>query len=238
MIIKLTKLRIIIAAVFICMVVISITFYAFSKRNVKQTITMPDGAPLLIIDAGHGGFDSGAVAADDTFEKDLNLAVALKLSEQAKALGYNTIMIRDSDDAVAPNDEEEVSKLTDMRTRLKIMGEYENSIFVSIHMNEFSSGAPNGAQVFYAPNEFAKESAELAEFIQKSIATDLQHNNKRTIKKGTKDAYLLYYAKSCAVIVECGFLSNAEDLKNLKNDEYQSKLAFSILKGILDYYRQ
>ena len=232
MILKITKCRLIIAMVLLVALVASLLFSSYRHRTAAPALTFPERKELLIIDAGHGGFDGGAVAKDGTFEKDLNLAVALKLSEQARAVGINTLMIRETDDAVGEG--EEVTKLADMKNRLKIINEHEGAVFVSIHMNEFSTAQPQGAQVFFAPS--AKGSSELADLIQKSIARDLQRSNKRLAKKATKDVFLLYYAHNTAVVVECGFLSNSDDLHSLQNEEYQSKLAFSILRGILEYY--
>ena len=186
---------------------------------------------IIIIDAGHGGFDGGAVAPDGTLEKDLNLAVALELQYVAKALGLNTVMVRTTDRSTDSDAEQSGTKKTkDLKNRLGLMSKYKNSVFVSIHMNKYSTSQPNGTQVFYAP---FKGSKELAESIQNEVAQKVQPNNKRVIKPATSDIYLLYNATRPAVIVECGFLSNPNDLKNLCSKNYRNELAFAILCGIM-----
>lgn len=191
--------------------------------------------PIIIIDAGHGGFDGGAVADDGTLEKDLNLQISLKTEEIAKALGLNVIMVRTEDIGTDTNNGKTIRshKVSDLKSRLNLMNKYENSIYVSIHLNKFSQSSVHGAQVFYAPK--VETSDALATEIQGSIAKYVQIDNNRIIKPGTKDIFLLYNATSPAVIIECGFLSNANDLSNLKDEEYQSKISFAIVCGILNY---
>ena len=191
--------------------------------------------PIVIIDAGHGGFDGGAVADDGTLEKDLNLQISLKAEDIAKALGLNVIMVRTDDIGTDTNNGKTIRshKVSDLKNRLNLMTKYENSIYVGIHLNKFAQSSVHGAQVFYAPS--VATSDELASDIKDSVEKYVQTDNDRIIKAGTKDVYLLYNATKPAVIIECGFLSNNNDLANLKNDEYQSKMAFSIVCGVLNY---
>lgn len=174
------------------------------------------------------------MAKDGTVEKNINLNISLKLEQFCKLLGYKTVMIRNDDSSVSGNSNKSNTKVNDMYNRLEYMSKYNNGIFVSIHVNKFESSTAKGAQVFYSPNI---EGADiLAESVQSSIVSNLQNGNKRVIKKATKNIFLLYNAKVPAIIAECGFLSNDEDLTNLKNDEYCNKLAFSIALGIQKYY--
>ncbi len=114
------------------------------------------------------------------------------------------------------------------------MKEYPDAIFVSIHMNKFTTSAASGSQVFYRPDD--KTSVLLGESIQTSIIENLQHDNTRVNKQATSSTYLLYNATIPAVLVECGFLSNQKDLSNLKDTEYQKKMAFCIFCGIDKYF--
>ncbi len=193
--------------------------------------------PTIIVDAGHGGFDGGAVAGDGTLEKDINLAIAQKLGTILKTSGYDVHMTRTTDTATDYSEQSTIRdrKIKDMKNRLKLINETENCIFISVHLNKFTSGSARGAQVFYSPN--ADESNNLGESIQNSIIKMLQPENTRKIKPGTKDTYLLYYAENPAVIVECGFVSNPAELELLKNEKYQEKIAFSIFCGIADYLK-
>lgn len=190
---------------------------------------------VIIIDAGHGGFDGGAVAGDGTVEKDINLQLAKKLCQLFSSAGFETIMVRDEDTAYSPDGNDgDITKTADMKGRLALMNKYNKSVFISIHLNKYSTSGPKGAQVFYAPH--VEEAMPLAEEIQLSIKNFVQPDNNRMIKKGTKDIYLLYNAQNPAVIVECGFLSNSEDLTNLKSEEYQKKMSFAIFCGFMNYY--
>ena len=189
----------------------------------------------IIIDAGHGGFDGGAVANDGTPEKDINLQIAIKLSEFLKLHGYEVVMTRTEDTGTESDSSASIAerKKSDMKERLRIINENEDAIFVSIHLNKFTTSSAVGAQVFYSTNH--PDSKVLGQAVQQTVKVLLQPDNERTIKKGTKSTYLLYNAKIPAVIVECGFLSNSRELELLKTEEYQSKMAFAIFCGITNY---
>ena len=189
--------------------------------------------PLVILDAGHGGFDGGAVAADGTAEKDINLAVTLKLDAFLRAMGYDTLLIREDDVSVETGgDTVRERKRSDIRHRYEVMEAHDRCLYLCIHQN-FHTGRSSGAQVFYtAQNEEAKA---LAQSLQTAIVDGLQPGNTRQIKPCTKDVYLIYHARQTAVLVECGFLSDPSDLRDLKNETYQRKLAFAIAKGLADY---
>lgn len=145
-------------------------------------------------------------------------------------------MTRDSDNATDNIDSDVISerKKSDLKERLKIINDNPDAIFVSIHLNKYTTSTASGAQVFYSPNN--EDSSKLGQSIQSSVISLLQNQNTRTIKKGTKSTYLLHNAKTPSVIVECGFLSNVNELKLLKNSDYQSKMAFAIFSGIQEYY--
>lgn len=212
--------------------VCSMFFIYDYRRLVMVDAEVISAEQVIIIDAGHGGFDGGAVASDGTIEKDINLDIALKLNDLLMAFGYKTIMVRTDDTSTDDLDVSGSKKASDIKNRVKLMQKYENSIFVSIHMNKYSTSQPNGAQVFYS---LFGDSKNMAESIQSSIAGLLQVGNKRVVKPTTKDIYLLSHATVPAVIVECGFLSNPSDLANFKDDDYRKKMAFCIADGLINY---
>ncbi|MBQ7288471.1 MAG: N-acetylmuramoyl-L-alanine amidase [Clostridia bacterium] len=207
---------------------VNLTVSGIKLKNIEEANKV-----CVVIDAGHGGFDGGAVATDGTLEKDINLQIASKLDEACRIFGLKTRMVRTTDASTEDAGTTANKKRSDLNNRLKIMKEEENCVFVSIHQNEFSTSQPNGAQVFYAPKVTGSE--QLADSIQTALKNHIQNNNKRVIKAGTSSAFLLYYAVRPAVIVECGFMSNPQDLKNLKDAEYQQRLAFAIATGISNY---
>ena len=192
--------------------------------------------PTIIIDAGHGGFDGGATASDGTIEKDINLQISQKLSELLRFYGCEVITTRDSDTGTEDDDSLAIAKRkkSDLSNRLKLMKDNPDAIYVSIHLNKFTTSAASGAQVFYTKNY--DEAKTLANCVQQSVKKLIQPENNRVIKQGTDSTYLLKNAVVPTIIVECGFLSNSRDLENLKSDDYQTKMAFAILSGILNFY--
>ncbi|MGN0519500.1 MAG: N-acetylmuramoyl-L-alanine amidase [Candidatus Fimenecus sp.] len=211
-------------------------FYTYVYRS-AQTANAPvqTKETVVIIDAGHGGEDGGAVAADGTVEQLLNLQIAQYLEAQLQVFGIETVMTRTTEDSIhsAEADTTRERKVSDIHNRMKIMEETENAVFVSIHQNKYESSTQWGTQVFYSPN--TTSSAALADCIQKTVVSTLQPDNKRVIKKSGSSIYLLYYAKKTAVLVECGFLSNPQETAKLKDENYQKQMAFSIALGILEY---
>ncbi len=149
--------------------------------------------------------------------------------------GYDVIYTRTSDTGTEDNSNESISKrkISDLNNRLNIMEENPDGIFVSIHLNKFTATAPSGAQVFYSSNNI--KSRDLAVSIQNSIVSMLQKDNKRVVKKSDSSTFLLKKASIPAVIVECGFVSNAEELELLKDDNYQKQMAFAVFCGINKY---
>ncbi len=193
---------------------------------------------VIIIDPGHGGFDGGAVAYDGTVEKDINLNICLALSDMLSSVGYKVILTRSTDNATDNLEKGSIAqrKKSDLNNRLNLMKDFPQGIFVSIHLNKFTTTAARGSQVFY--NGKIPESEVLGDKIQKSIVSMLQPDNTRVNKLATTSTYVLYNATIPAVLVECGFLSNAKELELLKDKEYQKKLAFCCFSGIIDYIKE
>lgn len=191
----------------------------------------------VIIDAGHGGFDGGAVV-NGISEKNINLKIACQLNLLLKSSGYNVIMTRTDDSSTDSEPEASISvrKRSDMRNRLSIAKNNPEAIFISIHLNKFESSGAKGAQMFYSPKNEA--SKYLAESLRKNIVSFLQPDNSRTLKIGTKSTYLLYNSPIPAVIAECGFMSNPEEFKRLQSTDYQHKMAFALFCGINEFYSQ
>lgn len=226
----------VILAVVLCLAILSTAVAkGYEYITVGGTVTERQ---TIIIDAGHGGFDGGAVAADGTVEKDINLKIALTLKDFLKQSGFRVIMTRESDVSTDDVETDKIAtrKKSDLKNRLGLMKDNPSAVFVSIHLNKFTTSAANGSQVFYSAEHV--ESKVLGDCIQKSIVQLLQPENTRVNKQATSSTYLLYNATVPAVLVECGFLSNSAELKRLKDEEYQKKMAFSIFCGIVDFYSE
>ena len=175
---------------------------------------LPTSTPYIVIDAGHGGEDGGAIGINGGYEKDVNLAVALILRDILTEKGLNVIMTRSEDILLYDKDSdyEGHKKEQDLLNRRKIAETYEDPIFISIHMNSFPIEKYNGLQVYYSKN--TPSSMELANKIQTNARQHLQIPNKRTTKP-SDGIYLLDRLKCTAVLVECGFLSNPEEVGDI-----------------------
>nr|WP_243112713.1 N-acetylmuramoyl-L-alanine amidase [Caproiciproducens sp. NJN-50] len=168
-------------------------------------------------------------------EKDINLAIAKDLEQLLTVSGYQVVMTRTDDAEIGDNTLGTIRarKVSDMHQRLKILEDQGSCIFISIHQNFFTQSQYSGTQIFYSKNN--AESKPLSEDIRARVVGLLQKDNKRETKPATSAIYLLWEAKVPAVLVECGFLSNAQEEAKLKDTSYQQKMAFSIYSGFLDY---
>lgn len=192
--------------------------------------------PVIIIDAGHGGEDGGAIGEGGVLEKDINLKIAITLDEMLRSAGYQTVMTRTDDRMLYDRnaDYKGRKKRLDLEARQRIATEQENAIFVSIHMNAFPQSQYHGLQVYYSENHPA--SARLAEQIQSDAKMLLMPDNHRKIKPSNGTSYLLDHISHPSVLVECGFLSNPEECRLLATEGYQRKLATVLFCAITDFY--
>ena len=199
-----------------------------SSENVKSM-------PTIVIDAGHGGEDGGAVSESGVLEKDINLSIANDTSALFYLLGFDVKQTRKTDIAL-DNGEDTIRKrkVSDMKKRLEIFNSSKENTIISIHQNKFSESKYHGTQIFYSPNN--PKSKQLADSIKYSVKGLLQPDNERECKKADSGIYLLKNTNNPAVIVECGFISNGEECKNLLDSQYQKQMAFSITAGFLSYY--
>lgn len=191
-----------------------------SSINIKEN-------NVILLDAGHGGEDGGAIGVGGIIEKDINLSITLKTAEFLEFLGYDVEFTRKTDKMTCDEGlkTQREKKVSDIKNRLE---QIENSpclCSISIHQNIFGGNAL-GAQVFYGGNN--PESKLLAESIQSGISSMLQPENKRVIKQAGKDIYILYHSEKPSVLVECGFISNNEEAALLTDSEYQNKMSFAI----------
>ncbi|MBQ9132605.1 MAG: N-acetylmuramoyl-L-alanine amidase [Clostridia bacterium] len=209
----------------------------FSPRPDAQT-QAPAAIPTLsgrtvVLDAGHGGEDGGAISVSGSYEKDLNLQIALLVADQLHANGISVILTRDRDVLLYDPASDHVGhkKEQDLAARRKLAEDTENCIFVSIHMNAFPQSKYRGLQVWYSPNH--PHSATLAQSVQSTVRTYLQPQNARRTKAASQSIYLLHYLQVPAVLIECGFLSNPDEAALLDSPAYRHRLALLISLSIL-----
>ncbi|WP_058486040.1 N-acetylmuramoyl-L-alanine amidase CwlD [Defluviitalea phaphyphila] len=211
--------------------VIFLGYNIYATRTVS-TFALPTAKRVIVIDPGHGGFDPGKLGTNGVHEKDINLAIALKLQSYLEQSGAYVIITRNTDEGL--NEEGDTNKKSsDMRRRKELINSSEADILISIHQNSFTQSKYKGAQVFY--HGHSKEGERLAKSIQNKFKEFVDATNKREAKANT-DYYILRTTEIPAVIVECGFLSNPEEEANLNNEIYQEKVAWAIYAGIVDYF--
>lgn len=225
----------IIAAMMLVVIFFGVVAEAYtSSERYAEALQTESEKNLVIIDAGHGGEDPGAVGCGGIYEKDLNLEIAMCIGALLEERGF-AIMYTRTEDKLLYTEEENIKgirKISDLKNRCKIAAEYPNAMFVSIHMNSFGNSKYSGLQVYYSENN--DYSRVLATKIQSSVKDRLQNENDRVVKPG-KDMYIMENISNPAVLVECGFLTNHEECKKLSEKEYQNRLSLAIVCGIIEY---
>ena len=190
-----------------------------SKVNIESRGAQPRGYYKVFIDAGHGGTDPGALGYGYR-ESDLNLQVAKKVESKLKSKGIDVKMSRNSDIFYS------------LSERAEMANDYGADAFVSIHQNSAEAKSANGIETYYNRNK--EEDKPLSNDIQKQVISQTGANN-----RGVKNAGFTVLVKSnmISALVECGFISNESEVKNLSDSDYQDKLATGIADGIENYLK-
>lgn len=185
----------------------------------------------IVIDAGHGGTDPGKIGINGSLEKDINLLIAHKLKTLLESQDYEVVMTRTTGEGLYSSNSEN-KKVEDMQKRCEMIAQIMPVFTVSIHQNSYPEEYVKGAQVFYYGQ--SQEGEKLAKSIQASLVERLDPENHR-VEKANESYYLLKKTPTPTVIVECGFLSNQEEAELLNTSEYQDKVAYAIMMGILQH---
>ena len=185
----------------------------------------------VILDAGHGGADGGAVSDSGVAESGLNLAITLRLADVLTFCGYEVLLTRTGEAALCDDPAATLrqQKVSDTKKRVEIINRCADARLISIHQNSYPEAEISGPQVFYYGS--SEMSKKLAEAIQAQLIVDLQPPKEREIKTGN-DLYILKNSQCPGVIVECGFLSNPTECENLQNPQYQQAVATAIARAI------
>lgn len=212
-----------------CMYMLSLTLLtAFALHGLRAQAAVAGEAAIpriIVLDAGHGGADGGASGPDGTRECDLNLAITLKTDAVLGLLGEKTLLLRSTDTDLSSSDAKSISqkKVSDIRRRVELTNSQPGAILVSIHCNTYSQEKYHGAQVFYTGG-----AKEFGETMQLALKNGVDPSNARMAKAVSPDVYLMNHIKVPGILVECGFLTNQEELTNLKDPDYQTRLAVTI----------
>lgn len=231
--IRLSTLKKLLFGVCLVFVFVAIATYDVPSENTTKYWSLPLAGKVIVLDAGHGGVDGGAVSRQGVIEKDINLAITLYLRDYLQEAGAVVRVTREGDyDLASPGTKGYSKRKTeDLKQRVKIIEDQQADLFVSVHMNSIPSNRWRGAQVFYYPNH--TDNANLANLMQEEMKRNLENTDR--IAKTVNTVYLLRILKIPSALVEVGFLSHDEEATLLKDVEYQRKVAASIYKGILRY---
>lgn len=206
-----------------------------TENNEKSIVVLNeiDDKPILIIDAGHGGADGGAIAPDGTVESGINLSIALKLNNLAKVFGVDTILTREYEELDYPEGKLSIAEMKrwDQKQRLELINSFSNAVLISIHQNKYPDSRPFGPQVLYGK---AYNSDILGKSCHELLNCFLCPKNRRVAVPAPDNIYLIKNANCASILVECGFLSNHDDFSKLCDNAYQNKIAAIILYAYLN----
>ncbi len=195
-----------------------------SNGGLKPVISQ-NSRSTLVLDAGHGGIDGGAISDSGLKESDINLQIALKTEALVRFLGIDTVMTRETD--TDNSDNKAYSEHDNLVQRVKLANSTENAVLISIHQNKFPSAVVSGAEVMYSDND---DSKALGLITQDNLVALLDSSNRRVARPAPKELLLTSSVECPTILVECGFMSNPQEVQKLASNDYQLKLA-AILAG-------
>lgn len=222
------------AALTILLLLAIIQVITVNSRTRFTLQPQPVLGPQVLLDAGHGGLDGGALSQDGVCEAPINLAITQKTAALLRLCGVRCLLTRESGDSLDYDPAATVreNKNADLRARLALMQAWPQCPVLSIHLNQFPQVKYRGAQVFYSEND--PGSLPLAEGLQASLRAVMDPENTRAVKPAPDTVFLMKNAPGPAVTVECGFLSNPEECALLTQESYQTRLALAIAGGYLN----
>ena len=181
----------------------------------------PEGARLIVVDAGHGGKDSGAVGTDGCEEKNINLSIALKVNVELRKRGFRVYMTRSDDTFIG------------LSARPAKANELGADAFVSVHMNSFNGkGTANGVESWtYKEREGCPE---LAQLLTDHVAAATGARNRGV--SYAKNLVVTSQADMPSVIIECGYVSDPDEVVLLQQDEYQNTISCAIADAVEEFF--
>lgn len=225
----LEKKHVIAAALALAVFIALSAFAANLDRTKAASAVLPEEA-TLVIDAGHGGIDGGAVGADGSRESDINLAIALRLQAVSAFCGQSAVMTRTDDsrgaDALSYSEHEELVY------RTQVVNATPNAVLLSIHQNCYPTAQPSGAQVLYSSNG---KSEDFGRLMHDNLVNSLDPQNRRVAEPDKNRLYILSNVDCPAILVECGFVSNHSDITKLTDSRYQMALSTVLMASYLQF---
>lgn len=232
------KIAYIISFVLFIIISYTITGVLSLKNNSINANATPSTEKIIVLDAGHGKPDEGAVGIYGTTEEAINLKIVLKLQALLEQSGAEVLLTRSDENGIYSENSNTIKskKISDIKNRVKIGNTEGVDIFVSIHLNKFEQEKYSGWQTFYQEN--SEDSHNLAQCIQEGLNNEISETENDRVPLKLKDIYIMDNVKAPTVTVECGFLSNKIEAKQLEDESYQNRLAWGIYTGIQEYFRQ
>lgn len=219
-----------VASVFAAVAVLAAAALILFPRNAAVSSAGAMGAYTLVIDAGHGGVDGGAVSADGKKESDINLSIALKMAALADFMGIDCVLTRDSDSD--NSDSGSYSEHNSLVSRAELANSIDNSLLISIHQNKFPSELVSGAEIMYADTEGSRE---LGLITQDNMVSYLDPENRRVARPAPSELLLTSSVNCPAILAECGFMSNPDESGRLATAEYQLKIAAVLISSYIQF---
>jgi len=208
--------------------------YISRDKPAMSTIGMLSSAEILVLDAGHGGEDGGAVSAAGVPESHINLQIVQKMEQLFTFVGESTTLTRTGPDAIYSGDAKTLreKKISDLNNRVEMINQTPRGFLISIHQNSLPGTKARGAQVFY---NGAASGPWLGETVQAALNDAVNAGNGKNAKAIDSTIYLMKNVQCPAILVECGFLSNRTETGQLLTGGYQLKLAVCIAAGFLQH---
>ena len=224
------------AIIILCIFAISFIIKNNEKNNTIVTNSTAVTSHAIVIDAGHGKPDEGAVGIYGATEEALNLKIALKLQNLVEQSGGIVYLTRSDENGIYSVDSTTLrqKKVSDIKNRVALGNQEDVDAFISIHLNKYPSQIYSGWQTFFQNDN--EKSKYLASCIQGGLNASISTTNTR-VPLPLKGIYIMDHVENTTVTVECGFLSNPEEAKKLEDEEYQDKLAWGIYIGIQEYFK-
>lgn len=221
--------------IIIVLITITVLFLSLRYNKSINTSSLPSTGKVIVIDPGHGGFDPGKLGKSGKDEKHINLAISLYLREYLEQSGSIVIMTREEDvDLYRDDGSNRKMKSIDLSNRKNIVMENKPDAFLSIHANSYPESKYYGAQTFYPKSN--EEGKKLAHIIQEELIRVLDNGNNR-VPIENDSVYVIKGLDIPTTLIECGFLSNPEEERNLNDQKYQQKIAWAIYVGLQKYFK-
>lgn len=225
------KKKQVIAAFLFVAVFIALSAFAVNLDKTKAvTALITYAEPTLVIDAGHGGIDGGAIGANGAKESDINLAIALRLQAVSAFCGKRCVMTR-TDDSRATN-ALTYSEHDELVYRVDVVNSTDNPVLLSIHQNCYPTAQPSGAQVIYSQNGYSESFGQL---MHSNLVSYLDPQNRRVAEPDKSKLYILSNVDCPAILVECGFVSNHTDITKLTDSRYQTALSTVLMASFIQF---